>query len=147
MITHQKSVDGRSHRHTCLPFLPKAGIALPISVRGDFRVVRVRRHEDPCATATDFVITAVAFPSSAKILPIVRMSIRRYLDGLTPQALIILDVSAIAVPVAAERIQIGIRRHSDRHTSFFDLAKSSHAIPASIGAGMSIPRRHTLVGL
>src|SRR5690242_11937598 len=119
MIAHQKSVDGRSHRDTCLPFLPIAGVALPIPVEGDFRVVRVRRHDDPCATATDFSITAVAFPSRAKILLVVRMSIRRYPDGLAPQALIVLDVSAIAVPVSAEGIQIGIRRHSDRHTSFF----------------------------
>ena len=146
-LANQKPMGGCSHRQACFPFLPIAGIALPAAAEGELRVVRVRRHHNPAATTTDFAITAVAFPSGAEILLIGRMCIRRYLDGLATQALVVLHVAAIAVPIIAEGIQIGIRRHSDRHASFFDLAKSPRAFPvASNRARVSIARRRMLVG-
>src|SRR5579863_9313614 len=97
-------MGGHAHPHTCLPFLPIAGIAFPVALEGEFRVVRVGRHHHACAMASDFAITAIAVPSSAESLPVIRMSIRRHLDGLATRGLIVLHVSAIAVPIIAEGI-------------------------------------------
>src|SRR6185312_16830189 len=97
-LAHQEPMGGRSHRQAGFPFLREDEVALPAAIEGEFRVVCVRRHHDPCAMATDFAITAVAFPSGAEIPLIVGVSIRRYLDSLAIQAFIVLHVSAIAVP-------------------------------------------------